>query len=128
MSAHDSTIIELLTGAGYYDPQCYIDFVVNYTPADDEKLLKGVEGVCGKTPNVSSSLVFELVKDVLSWMISVRFAWDGEYINVCNLPSNTPSGKYDCPIYKFHDMVDRITLSDTEYHELCSNGEIGSAK
>jgi len=76
MSAHDSTIMELLTGVQYFDPKCYIDFVVNYSKSDDKRLVNDVGGICVRTPNVASSLMFELVqrKDE---KIVVRMAWDG---------------------------------------------------
>jgi len=103
LSAHDSTMMEFLSGTEWFKSECLINFVVNYNQKrDDPILLDGdIAAICPKTPNPAASLMFELVQKANNDLV-VRVSYDGEYIRYCPDVTEERGGKmFDCEYNEF---------------------------
>lgn len=113
LSAHDSTLAQILIVIGHIDPTCLIN-----------EFMSGAEGNCQLITDPSATVVWELAERKKGDII-VRFHYNNNYLNFCNLDENTASKKYDCDQKRFNEVIDKIVIPN--FKEACS-GNYNSAE
>lgn len=106
-SGHDDMMTAILQAIGYLDPQCLINSLVN-----------GEYRGCTPTPDLASSIIWELHKENDAHFVRVRY--NADYIDFCGL--NNQEDKFKCTIEQFGKRLGGITVDN--YREWCVRGSL----
>ncbi len=106
-SCHDTNLTPLLFFMGLLDFECHLEQL------SDEK----IRGCSNKVP-YSSSIIFELVRDLKDNSVNVFTRFNGRYYYVCEGP--TKPVKMACPLNKFISTMSKAVFENkAEMREFC---------